>query len=201
MCNNDSNLWVAQEESLWSVQSGKSLQFFLISCTDIFLFTITAKFFISVQKERLEGFTRFASFYHFNLSAYKHKDELTSCEWESIWLAVRESSSDDSSESSWVILLRLGMLMDSWLSSRACRSLWSRLSMERLRTPQLKLSMVSPCNRDRSLVSKLSRSTVWSFRHKSMHAQIMYTQIHTTMPWRFKEGATLWVFSPSNKWK
>lgn len=39
------------------------------------------------------------------------KGVLTSCELES--LAERESSSDDSSVSSWVILLRIGMLLES----------------------------------------------------------------------------------------
>lgn len=80
-----------------------------------------------------------------NLLVYK----LTSCELENIWLAERESSSEDSSESSWVILLRLGMLLESGLSSSGSRSLRSRLSTERLRTPQLKLSMVSPCDTER----------------------------------------------------
>lgn len=74
------------------------------------------------------------------------KGKLTSCELEKIWLAERESSSEDSSESSRAIWLRLGMLLESGLSSSGSRSLRSRLSTERLRTPQLKLSMVSPCD-------------------------------------------------------
>lgn len=74
------------------------------------------------------------------------KGKLTSCELEKIWLAERESSSEDSSESSRAIWLRLGMLLERGLSSSGSRSLRSRLSTERLRTPQLKLSMVSPCD-------------------------------------------------------
>lgn len=69
---------------------------------------------------------------------------LTRSECSRIWLVVRSSSSEDSSESSWFILLRLGELPESWRSSSSCRSHLSRLSKERLRTPQLKLSILSP---------------------------------------------------------
>ena len=69
---------------------------------------------------------------------------LTRSECSRIWLVVRSSSSEDSSESSWFILFRLGELPESWRSSRSCMSHLSRLSRERLRTPQLKLSILSP---------------------------------------------------------
>lgn len=117
-----------------------------------------------------------------------HKGELTSCELENIWLAERESSSDDSSESSRVILLRLGMLLESWVSSRGSRSLRSRLSMERLRTPQLKLSTVSPCNRELPWVKKYQDVKCNLFSN---------TNTHTTMQCRFREQeVSQTTFSP-----
>lgn len=109
--------------------------------------------------------------------------KLTSCEWESVWLVLRESSSDDSSESSRQILVRLGMLLDIGLSSKGCRSLRSRLSMERLRTPQLKLSIVSPCN------SNQRWNTKYSMIFSSTQTRTLHTDIYTTMQCRFREGA------------
>lgn len=126
-----------------------------------------------------------------------HKGELTSCELENIWLAERESSSDDSSESSRVILLRLGMLLESWVSSRGSRSLRSRLSMERLRTPQLKLSTVSPCNRELPWVKKYQDVKRNLFSNTNTHTHILYTNIHTTMQCRLREQeVSQTTFSP-----
>lgn len=71
---------------------------------------------------------------------------LTRSACSSSWLGARSSSSDDSSESSRLRAARLGAPPDSWRSSRSCTSHLSKLSRERRRTPQLKLSTLSPCN-------------------------------------------------------
>ena len=73
------------------------------------------------------------------------KGHCTICVRESIWLAVSAaSSSEDSSVSSWFVRFRLGVLLEHWYSWRDGVSPLSILSSERLRTPQLKLSMLSP---------------------------------------------------------
>lgn len=66
----------------------------------------------------------------------------TSWEWERLWLVDDSSSSEDSSESWGSSWPRLGVLPECWLSSN--RSPSSVLSRDRRRTPQLKLSTVSP---------------------------------------------------------
>lgn len=79
----------------------------------------------------------------------KQRFWLTSCEEARIWLTVRDSSSEDSSESWRTMGLRLVELPDCWLSSSSWMrcSTRSRLSIERLLAPQLKLSTVSPWHR------------------------------------------------------
>ena len=73
------------------------------------------------------------------------KAKCTICVRESIWLAVSAaSSSEDSSVSSWFVRFRLGVLLEHWYSWRDGVSPLSMLSSERLRTPQLKLSILSP---------------------------------------------------------
>lgn len=69
----------------------------------------------------------------------------TICVRDRIWLAVRAaSSSEDSSVSSWFVRVRLGVLLEQGYSWRDGVSPLSILSSERRRTPQLKLSMLSP---------------------------------------------------------
>lgn len=73
------------------------------------------------------------------------KGNPTICVRERIWLAVSAaSSSEDSSVSSWLVRFRLGVLLEHWYSCRDGVSPLSMLSRERRRTPQLKLSILSP---------------------------------------------------------
>lgn len=71
---------------------------------------------------------------------------LTSWEWERLWLVELSSSSEDSSVSWGSSCPKLGVLPECWLSSN--RSPSSVLSKDLRRTPQLKLSMLSPCGED-----------------------------------------------------
>lgn len=79
------------------------------------------------------------------VSLCEKRQVCTICVRESIWLAVRAaSSSEDSSVSSWFARFRLGVLLEHWYSCSEGVSPLSILSSERLRTPQLKLSILSP---------------------------------------------------------
>ena len=107
---------------------------------------------------------------------------LTRSECSRIWLVVRSSSSEDSSESSWFILLRLGELPESWCSSSNCRSHLSRLSKERLRTPQLKLSILSPWNHTVSCFLRPEFSRMYSFTHLISHSLASIFSLWTLKP-------------------
>lgn len=116
-------------------------------------------------------------------SSRASKGKLTSCELEKIWLAERESSSEDSSESSRAIWLRLGMLLESGLSSSGSRSLRSRLSTERLRTPQLKLSMVSPCDTHSRSCSYCTLPTFsWHLQHTCAQDVLHWQHVQSSFP-------------------
>lgn len=83
-----------------------------------------------------------------------------------IWLALSTSSSDDSSVSSWFVRLRLGVLPVYWYSCKDGVSPLSMLSRERRRTPQLKLSMLSPCRSTETIVVRYKRTISIRFHKK-----------------------------------
>ena len=103
--------------------------------------------------------------------------ELTIWECERIWLAVSDSSSDDSSESWRAVCPRLLLLLNNSFSCRVCISPLSRLSMERRRAPQLKLSTVSPCG-GHSLKPLQLCTAPHALRHSRTHA-CMHALIHS----------------------
>lgn len=93
---------------------------------------------------------------------------LTRPEQVRIWLALSTSSSDDSSVSSWLVRFKLGVLPVYWHSCKDGVSPLSMLSRERRRTPQLKLSMLSPC---RTTKTTAVRHTVRRVLGKETKAQ------------------------------
>ena len=104
------------------------------------------------------------------------KAKCTICVRESIWLAVSAaSSSEDSSVSSWFVRFRLGVLLEHWYSWSDGVSPLSMLSSERLRTPQLKLSILSP----------------WKSKASFLRPR--------TQAYKYREGNTLGEHTP--RWK